>query len=71
MARAIPIEATRTDVAMLRDFQALPRNERDGFARSIAAAARHWRKPTARVSKEERARFLRFMETTMNARLVH
>jgi hypothetical protein len=67
MARAIPIEATRTDVAMLRDFHALPENERVEFARSIAAAARYWCKPAAHVGKEERARYKRFMKGALTA----
>jgi hypothetical protein len=43
------------------DWSDLPENERDEFARAIAARASWWSKSAAERAAHERARYLRFI----------
>ena len=62
------VQLTDQAIRMAQDWESLPKNERDNVAREIAAAARYWRNHPAHATKEERERFLRFMQATVTPR---
>ena len=48
IAKQKPYELTRRDIELVQNWNALPENERNTFARAIAARAEEWRRPDCR-----------------------
>jgi TRAP-type C4-dicarboxylate transport system substrate-binding protein len=61
-----PVEFTRAAVALVRDWNDLPENERDAFAQAIAQSAAWWRKPGAQQAAEQFDAYQRFLTAAVD-----